>query len=493
MKFQTREIVPHLNSVGNVISHCRLIYGDNLEVMEKLIDEGMENRINAIYIDPPFFTGETFNTIQKYWDDSNSAKNIQFIEQRAYDDHWNRDLETYCSMMYPRLQQIYRLLSSDGAFFLHCDQNASHYLKVMCDEIFDRSNFRNEIIISRIQKNIREHQTVPRLNNAYDSILFYAKSSALRITPPPLERKKAIWHAFDAPNLRKNLTYPIFGVYPPPGRHWMWNEEDTKIAISEKRIRKTKTGSIQYLIGPRTTFRDNIWTDLTAYSFNYEYPTEKKEIIINTLLSMLPMEKGIIADFFCGSGTTLAVAGALGWQWIGCDSSPQAIHVCKKRLIDLLSKGVSSQEFQVQILISSTEPTKNKSPLSEFQFKIGQIHLINESPDHIEIQILISEITHQNFPIEDPNQLGRLLTAWRDNFMTIIDLIEIDWGPITDIFHSRIRILAGFGKDRILLPSKIECKIPSTNVSQIRIRLTDLFGAIAEQTINLPSLRPIVD
>jgi SAM-dependent methyltransferase len=240
-------------------------------------------------------------------------------------------------MLYPRLQLMRRLLSSKGCIYLHCDANASHYIKIVMDEVFGADNFRNEIVVRRIRKNVRERTRVPRLNVGFDSILFYSKSNEHLIEPPMKEYPKPErWHAFDAPELRDGMDYELFGKKPPTGRHWMWSKDKADEAIKEGRLRPNpNTGKPEYFI-PESThiLRDNFWDDITAYSFNYNYPTEKKEDMLQLIIEASSSKSDLIADLFCGSGTTAAVAEKIGRRWITADLSKTAIQVTRARLVN---------------------------------------------------------------------------------------------------------------------------------------------------------------
>jgi len=230
-----------------------------------------------------------------------------------------------------------RLLSSKGCIYLHCDANASHYIKIMMDEVFGNDNFRNEIVVRRIRKNVRERTRVPRLNVGFDSILFYSKTNEHLIIPSLKEDPKPErWHSLDAPGVRNGMDYELFGVKPPSSRHWMWEKDKANEAIKNGTLRPNKnTGKPEYFIAQSThILRDNFWDDITAYSFNYNYPTEKKEDMLQLIIEASSTQKDIVADFFCGSGTTAAVAEKLGRRWITTDLSKTAIQVTRARLVN---------------------------------------------------------------------------------------------------------------------------------------------------------------
>ena len=135
--------------------HNRLIYGDNLLVMQALLagDEpsglsSMRGKIDLIYIDPPFDSKADYRTKIKL-PSGDIEQKPSVIEQFAYADTWQDGTVSYLKMLYPRLALMKELLSEKGNIFLHCDWHAGHYVKLLLDDIFDKSNFINEIIWNR--------------------------------------------------------------------------------------------------------------------------------------------------------------------------------------------------------------------------------------------------------------------------------------------------------------------------------------------------------
>lgn len=348
--FQTAEIVYPNKSTGissSIFENFkqdlserpnRMIWGDNLLIMQALLYQGYEGQIDLIYIDPPFNTGENFNFPNDVKiGDKEFERELSMSERLAYTDTWERGIDSFLDMLYPRLQLMKRLLSNNGAIYVHCDQKSSHYIKIVMDEIFGRENFRNEIIVRRIHKNIRERERVPSLNVGVDYILFYSKSEDHTINPAVKEVKKPDrWHSFEASGIRNGMDYEIFGFKPNQGNHWRWTKERAEIAINEGLLRPNpKTKKPEYFI-PSSDFavRDSLWDDITAYSFSQGYPTEKKEELLELIIKSSSVGNGLVADFFCGSGTAVAVAEKLGRRWITSDLSKTAIQVTRSRLVN---------------------------------------------------------------------------------------------------------------------------------------------------------------
>jgi adenine-specific DNA-methyltransferase len=341
----------HQQNAGRPLTDLRttnlLFCCDNLDCMNYLLQLGLKDSIDLIYIDPPFRSGEHY------------FHRIDNHSQVAFADVMNN--HDYLEMVRSRLGKIWTLLSSTGSIFVHLDWHALHYIKVMMDEIFGPENFRNEIIVKRGRRKNLQYQfkSLDRMHNGFDSILWYSKSKDTKF-PLPLVKysSESKWMGFWSNVNRPTMRYKIFGYTPERGQ-WKWSKERALVAIANYRQyekefssrmpleeyweisgRKLefirKRGGVKYAeywIPPKThKILDNIWLDIEAYNYSTGYSTEKHEQLLERIISLFSKPGDTVADFFCGSGTTLIVAQKLERQWIGCDSSPAAISVTKKRL-----------------------------------------------------------------------------------------------------------------------------------------------------------------
>jgi hypothetical protein len=254
----------------------KIFWGDNLQVMSHLLKE-FRGKVNLVYIDPPFDSKADYKKKislrnQQVSNDQNA------FEEKQYTDIWTND--EYLQFMYERLILIRELLADDGFIFVHLNADRVHYLKVILDEIFGNNNFRNEILVKRIKKSSTNPQGIQTLNEGCDNILCYAKTEKPKLIPPlKYAPKEERWHGFDAPNIRPNLTYELFGFFPPTGRCWLRNEDEAKAMIERGDLRPhPNTGKPEYRL-PATDYivRDTLWDDVTSSSFKTGYPTEKKE------------------------------------------------------------------------------------------------------------------------------------------------------------------------------------------------------------------------
>ena len=324
-----------------------LFYSDNLDCIKSLARDGVENSVDLIYIDPPFSSGE------RYFHRVGNENTIAFEDLLRTNE--------YLGMLHARILQIHSLLSVKGSIFIHLDWHAVHYVKVMLDRIFGSNNFRNEIIVKRGRRKNLQYQfaSIDKMHVGYDSLLWYSKSAETKFSPPLVKNNTdSKWMGFWSNINRPTMRYEIFGYIPERGQ-WKWSKARALDAIknfklyeknfssrlsleqywelgsrSQEFIRKRKGVKYpEYWIPPKThRILDNVWMDVEAYSYTTGYGTQKHEELLERIISQFSKPGDMVADFFCGSGTTLAVAERLGRKWIGCDSSAQAIAVTRKRL-----------------------------------------------------------------------------------------------------------------------------------------------------------------
>jgi adenine-specific DNA-methyltransferase len=341
-----------------------LIWGDNKLVMSSLLPE-FAGKIDLIYIDPPFATGADFRLVMRIGNDSEVVKEPSAIEEKAYRDTWGQGLASYLQMMYDRLVLMRELLSLKGSIFIHLDWHVGHYVKVILDEIFGIDNFRNEIIIKRGRKKslMYQFEMVDRMHVSNDVILWYSKSPDAKFKHPLSDKEgvEAKWMGFWSNVDRPTMRYELFGYTPSRGQ-WKWSRERALKAVENYRIYEEKyskqmsleeyweftgrklefirkregTKYPEYWVPPRTSkILDNIWFDVESYNYTTGFPTEKHEELLTRIISQFSEERDLVADFFCGSGTTLVAAEKLSRRWIGCDLSKFAIHLARKRLLDI--------------------------------------------------------------------------------------------------------------------------------------------------------------
>lgn len=288
----------------------KLIFGDNLQVLKTLTTDPLLQKqikkhggIKLIYIDPPFATKSDFqggNGEKAYTDKVAGAEFIEFIRKR--------------------LILMRELLAEDGSIYVHLDWKKSHYIKVIMDEVFGESNFRNEIVWHYRRFSRRSVNGFPSM---YDSILFYGKTSNNIYNPiadsvRSVERYEKGYHTVVDQGVKKLLIY------------------DEKRA-KESGVDFSKYDKITYTDATATTIAD-VWELPIINPQAHErlgYPTQKPEALIERIIRASSNEGDIVLDAFGGSGTTIAVAEKLGRKWIGIDCGKLAIYTIQKRLLNL--------------------------------------------------------------------------------------------------------------------------------------------------------------
>ena len=283
----------------------KLIWGDNLLVMGSLLEK-FAGKIDLIYIDPPFATGADFSFSTPVGELGESAfKSQSIIEEKAYRDTWGHGSDSYLDMMQTRLKLLRELLAPTGTIYVHIDWTMGHYLKLVLDEIFGRENFRNEIIWYYTNKLGTGGNT---FDKHHDNLLVYVNG-------------KKWTHNFIMRPVREQKMQPV--TQKIEGRRiWLRDSEGKRVyAMSSSERKIGDVWEVPY-INPVASER-------------LGYATQKPEALLESVLQASSSKGDLVADFFCGSGTTLAVAEKLGRRWIGCDLGRWGIHVTRKRLLGI--------------------------------------------------------------------------------------------------------------------------------------------------------------
>lgn len=275
----------------------RLIFGDNLHIMRML----PSNSIDLIYIDPPFFSGRNYNVL---FGDQN--------EVRSFTDIWEGGMPGYITWLNARLLEMKRLLKPTGLIYVHVDWHASHYVKVELDKIFGYDNFRNEIVWCYAGGGVPK-KDFPR---KHDVIFRYSKSDDYCY--------KAVFKPYTKGTIERGRTKVKGDIVlrkegTPLPDWWISNLECDK--CGNKLIE-----NIKRIASP---------TDPEKIG----YPTQKSEALLERITTTSSNPGEVVADFFCGGGTTPVVAQKLGRRWIACDISRIAVSVTRDRLLrEFLSK-----------------------------------------------------------------------------------------------------------------------------------------------------------
>ena len=273
----------------------KLIWGDNLLVMGALLEK-FAGKIDLIYIDPPFATGADFSFTTSIGESEQKAlKEQSIIEEKAYRDTWGKGVDSFIIMIYERLAVMKDLLSNDGSIYVHCDWRVTQFIRNILDEIFGSDKFINEIIWSYKSGGA----TNSRYGRKHDSIHFFSKGKTYTFNAI---KDKSYNRGFKPYRFKGVKEYKDeIGWYTLVNARDVW-EIDMVGRTSSERI---------------------------------DYPTQKPEALLERIVQASSSKCGLVADFFCGSGTTMAVAEKLGRRWIGCDLGRWSIHTTRKRLLGI--------------------------------------------------------------------------------------------------------------------------------------------------------------
>ena len=308
----------------------KLIWGDNLLVMDSLLDR-FEGKIDLIYIDPPFATGANFSFMAKIGESGEETRKEQsVIEEKAYRDTWGAGRSSFLDMIHSRLQLMKRLLSENGSIYVHLDYRVGPYVKSILDGIFGENSFRNEII------------------------WYYSGGGASRDQ----------W-------ARKHDNIYYYSV----GSQWTFNVDDVRQSYKWTDGQKRADGSRRDLL--KGKLPDDVFDLHGILPWAKEktgYETQKPEPLLDRIVKASSNCGDLVADFFCGSGTTLAVAERLGRRWIGCDLGRWGIHVTRKRLLgvenckpfDVLNLGRYERQYWQGVTFGKKEKTVTEQALYEY-------------------------------------------------------------------------------------------------------------------------------
>ena len=303
----------------------KLIWGDNKLVLSSLKNGPLREEIEAqgglklIYIDPPFDVGADFSMDIKIGEET-FTKEPNILEEIAYRDTWGEKSNSFIAMIYERLSLMCDLLSKDGSIYVHCDWRVTGHIREILDELFGKENIRNELIWTFTGPG---SPGMKQYNRKHNTIYWYSKSKD----------------------------------------NWMFEDMAIRIAHHEKTSGNFKPGfegsgfkADTYEL-PEGKIPESWWEMAIASRFPVDgikrvgYPTEKPWALLERIIEGSSKPGDLVADFFCGSGTTAAVAEKLGRKWIATDLGKFAIHTTRKRMIgvqrQLKAEGKDYRAFEV--------------------------------------------------------------------------------------------------------------------------------------------------
>ncbi|WP_208600505.1 site-specific DNA-methyltransferase [Streptobacillus ratti] len=377
-----------------------IIHGDNLLVL-KALEKEYTGKIKCIYIDPPYNTGSAFE---------------------HYDD--NLEHSTWLNLMKPRLEILRNLLSDDGSIWISIDADESHYLKVLCDELFGRNNFVDEVIWQRSYSPINLKKTLSR---SHDTILVYAKNKTADFSLNKLPRSaeansrysnpdndsRGVWKSSDlsvGPAIERNIyeiTTPSGRkVMPPSGYSWRLSKERFAEFVEDNRIWFGEMGnnvpSIKRFL---SEVKDGVvamtlWhlsdvghtqdakKEIKALELGSVFDTPKQERLIERILTLATNENDLVLDSFLGSGTTCAVAQKMNRRYIGIEMGEHAYTHCKVRMDKVIDGDQGGISIKKEVF------ALENSELAKLDFDVNDIKIFNKVLDKLgkETEIIPKEL-----------------------------------------------------------------------------------------------------
>lgn len=329
--YRLLEEVPELG-YGDKTKENMIVQGDNLEALKALLPF-YAGQVKCIYIDPPYNSGT--------------------MQDILYND--NVEHSQWLSIIYPRLETLREFLREDGCIFISIDNKEYAYLKVICDEVFGRNNFRSNIVWKKVSSAKSQSNF---LGNVVEYILFYSKSDLCNFYPqyikgnedkdaknyPYIEENTGRrYGSFDFTQKGQGEAKIFWGksINPPKGKHWIWTQDKIDEGISKGIIFMTKSGLPRlkrYLDVKKGNYISDLWNDedVAPISANskeaMDFFGQKSESLIKRILELSTNKNDLVLDSFLGSGTTAAVAHKMGRRYIGIEMGNHAITHCVPRL-----------------------------------------------------------------------------------------------------------------------------------------------------------------
>ena len=431
-----------------------LYFGDNLDILREYVDD---ESVDLIYLDPPFNSNASYNVLFRERSGEESVAQIT-----AFDDTWHWGLESeyafrevvtegpkdlsfllqalrsflgqsdmmaYLTMMAPRLIELHRVLKETGSIYLHCDDTAGHYIKLLMDAIFDKSNYRNHIVWRRAIS----HNDADRYGRICDHIFFYTKSNKYfwkgsAVATSKSEREIAESYSmkdergrYRSENLTGSLhdmsygapsTLPWKGydVYamgrcwsaPKTGEYAKYIEqhiipEYLKIEGVHERLDALDDAGLihhpkkgrwpglkRYAAADQGVLPQNLILDPIGFTnFNkgdeyLDYPTQKPVGLLEKFVKASSAEGDVVLDPFCGCGTTVDVAEHLNRKWIGIDITHLSIALIRYRLDDAFG-----EDLRPYTMIGTPKDIQSAVALAEqdrYQFEWWSLSLVGSRP-----------------------------------------------------------------------------------------------------------------
>ncbi len=407
----------------------RVIYcGDNLEQLKKLPDAC----VDLIYIDPPFNSNRNYEV---FWGETK--------EKRSFEDR-HESTQAYIEFMRPRCVELARVLKKTGSFYYHCDWHASHYVKVMLDQIMGEDNFQNEIVWKRSSAHSDAKQGSKHFGRVHDVLFLYSGGSddytwnqlylplsdeyvESHYTNVEPDGRRFRWDNLTGPGgaAKGNAFYEVLGVK----KFWRYSPENMAELIADGRVAIPPKGKIpaikRYLDKSLGVPLQSVWDDLPPVNSQAKeslgYPTQKPLQLLERIIRTSSNENDIVLDAFCGCGTALVAAQNLNRQWIGIDVSPTACTVMAKRLRSVCKLPESEKLWQIGrgfVVRDLPWTEKQLRTIPPFEFENWAVIALGGIPNKTQVGDM--GIDGRIFPV------GSEPSAKKDEQLDFMD----DWYPV---------------------------------------------------------------
>ena len=401
-----------------------LYFGDNLHILH---DHIKSESVNLIYLDPPFNSKRDYSVYLStpkghqsdaqitafedtwHWGDQAEQEYSDLLRQANTDVSslitalraflHESDMMAYLVMMTTRLLELHRVLKPTGSLYLHCDPTASHYLKIVLDNVFGAVNFRSEISWKRSSAHNDAKQGRKQFGNVRDVIFFYTKSDDWTwnwvYTPYDQsyidknyrlveEETGRVFRLGDLTAAKPggDVSYEFMGTTPYKGRYWAYSRANMEKYYQEGRLYFPKNGGTpsykRYLDEMPGVALQNDWNDINSPQGNESlgYPTQKPIALLERIIQASSNPGDVVLDPFCGCGTAVHAAQKLGRQWIGIDITHLAIHLIERRLKDAFP-GV---EFETHGQPEDLESARDLALRDKYEFQFWACSLVGAQP-----------------------------------------------------------------------------------------------------------------
>jgi len=418
-----------------------LINSENFQALNILTNKFKKN-IKSIYIDPPF--------------NKDNEANYQY--KVNYKD------STWISLLENRINKSTNLIKDSGSMLVRCDYNGNMYVRMLLNKLFGKENYRNEVQVRRIKKNVQDKIDIKKLPEGLDTIFIYGKDNDFKYIYPFKEKeeiREGYWrHMNDSEGQGSSKIFFGKELEPPQDKHWKYSQENIDKRIEEGTL-IIKCGNCgyyhkegkwtvcpqcgkdqpqpRYWVEPKEEeVLDSNWTDIYGYANKWEFRTENSEKLLKRIIDITTKKEEFIMDFFLGSGTTTAVAHKLNRKWIGIEMGDQFFNIVLPRMKKVISyeeSGISSNNDINEIynkeqssgIFKYQKLEQYEDTLDNIEFGSNNLKLINSYDDYLIKYMLDYETKDSVLNIDkfaDPFNYKITITENKEKLEKKVNLVE---------------------------------------------------------------------